>query len=106
MSPKYGTDLTVDVTLEIFHVFFGFRPDALEIEPTPSTPCVALGVVAVDAAVLATAAPDEVGTPWLEDTGICCGSSNRPRNIGMDVVVGLFLVFSDSFDIDMENVTL
>ena len=102
VSPKYGTVLTVDVTLEIFHVFLGLRPDALEVELTLSTPCVALGVVAVGAAVLTPAAADEVGTSWCEDCDTSLGSSNRPRNMGVDVVAFLLgLVFSDSFDMEL-----
>lgn len=89
----------MDVTLEILHVFFGFRPDALEVELTDSTPCVALGVVARCTAVLTPAAPDEVWSPGFEDFDSVLGCSNRPRNIGVDVVPLLVCVFSDSFDI-------
>ena len=100
MSPKYGADLTVDVVFDILHVVLGFRPDELEVELTRRTPCVGLAVAAGLAAVAATDAPDEVGTPGFEDSRVTGGSSNRPRNIGMDVVSFFFcVVFSDSLDI-------
>ena len=75
-----------------------FGPLALEVEATLGTGRSGLACFAGWTTVLASRAADPVGLSWGETAVTFSGSVNRPRKIGVDMVLGPLLVFSDSFD--------
>ena len=73
-------------------------PLTLEVEATGGAAGSGLTCAADVTTVLASGAPDPVRFSGRETGPTSSGFSNRPRKIGVDVVLGPFFVFSDSFD--------
>ena len=89
-----------DIIFDVFEVLSVVWPYAFKVEVAVWAAFVGLALPAGATAVLTSTGLSPFVAPGLDGFGSSSGCTNRPCNIGMDVFVGLVLVFGVDFEIE------